>query len=103
MTEALGPRDPRRPSAVRGGLSRNLAYIDVREGAVARTIEAEEDIWLDVDEHGRLLGIELASEEAGGLLRDAVDRYLADVLPDPAEREAIRTTVSNIARMIVHE
>ena len=41
----------------------NAIYIELRQGKTARTVEAEESIYMDLDAAGRPLGIEFVHAE----------------------------------------
>jgi|GEM_PF-1851009 len=65
--------------------SARAIYIKVQEGKVARTKEISEEVFVDVDSSGKLLGVELLSP--GGVVIEEISRkyhipFLRKIAPD---------------------
>lgn len=101
MNEPVQVRGPRRPKEVRVDLERGLAYIRIRDGNVARTIEheSEPNVWLDVDCEGLLVGIEILGPIDTVRVADAAERYLGPKAAQ-ADSEIIKRTVESVERLL---
>jgi uncharacterized protein YuzE len=69
-----GPGEPLRITYDRAA---RAAYIQVREGKVADTLELEEGVVVDLDSDGFLLGIELLKQGTATVLDQIAKRYKA--------------------------
>jgi len=82
-------------------MERGIAYIRIRDGKVARTVEhdAEPNVWLDVDSEGLLIGIEILGPIDTVRVADAAERYLG---PEASrdDAKAISRAVEAVERLL---